>query len=176
MRKRVSESKGHYRYSAYSHCCHPSPITVDFNLLLQVKIELREQLKHLSEAVLQQSIAFNEHVLSCTRMANNISDVVAARPPLIQPLHVVPLENRDASLSRLAKTNETTGITPQASPHPSPINLPTNASPPQTISTPFESPGHDSPSKSSIPSSLPRLRGFFNKSKTQSQPEKSPGR
>ena len=73
MRKRIS--KGHY---LHSHCGNSSPITVDLNQLLQAKLELHEQLKHLSEVVLQQAIVFNEHVLSCTRMANNISDIVAA--------------------------------------------------------------------------------------------------
>ena len=98
---------------------------------------------------------------------------LAARPPLIQLL--VPIENQETSFSGPAKTTGNDTIAPQ-SPHPSPVNLPTNASPPQTMSTSFESPGHDSPSKSSIPSSLPWLRGFFNKLKTKSQPEKSAGR
>ena len=167
-RKRIS--KGHYHHS---HCGHSSPITIDLNQLLQVKLELCEQLKHLSKVVLQQAIVFNEHVLSCTRMTNSISDIVATRPPLIQPL--IPIENWETSISGPAKTTGNDTISPQ-SPHPSPVNLPTNASPPQTISTSFESPGHDSPPKSSIPSSLPRLHGFFNKSKTKSQPEKSAGR
>ena len=168
--KRVS--KGHYHHS---YCGHFSPITVDLNQLLQAKLELREQLNHLSEWSFGRLL----RLMSMFRLAhwqewpNNISDIVAARPPLIQPL--VPIKNRDTSFSGLAKTTGNDTIAPQSR-HPSPVSLPTNASPPQIISTPFASPGHDSPPKSSIPSSLPRLRGFFNKSKTKSQPEKSAGR
>jgi len=147
MRRKVS--RGPYRRP------HSSAVTVE--QLLQAKIELYRELNRLNEAVLQQARAFNEHVLSCTNMANNIANLVAKRPSLVHPLFQP--ENNDTLHSSLATLAPSI---PSADPSPS-LNPSTSASPPQTISTPF----HDSLSETSISSSLPRLRGFFNKSKTK---------
>jgi hypothetical protein len=77
---------------------HPHPHAVE--QLLQVKVELYRELNRFNEAVLQQARAFNEHVSSCTSMANNIANLVATRPSLVQPL--VQPEKDNTLLSTLA--------------------------------------------------------------------------
>ena len=151
MRRRVSRGPCH-------HPPHPESSPVNVSQLLQAKTEFSQELKHLYDAVLQQARVFSEHVLSCTSMANNIANIVAATPSLIRPL--VQQENND-TLATLAS--------PIPSACPSPSSTPsTSAFPPQIISIP-DTPSHDSLPKTStgIPSSLPRLRGIFNKSKTK---------
>ena len=139
MRRRVSR-----RHHQLGQPHLPANITAE--QLLQVKTKLYQELIHLNEAVLQQAHALNEHVLSCTSMANTITDIFAAGPSHIHPL--------------------VASSTPSAYPPPSSISS-TSVSAPQTGPTP---PHHDSLPETStgVTSSLPKLRGFFNKSKTKS--------
>ena len=158
MRRRVL--KGHHR-QPHNGPHLPANITGTAQQF-QVKTKLCQELIHLNQAVLQQAHALNEHILSCTSMANTITDIFAAGPSHIRPL--IQPENYGIPFSRLATL---TSSTPSASPPP-PSNSFTSASAPQIGPTP--PPHHDSSPETSVgvSSSLPKLRGFFNKSKTKS--------
>jgi len=121
-------------------------------------LELYRQLNHLQELVVQQARIFDTHLASCTAMTHNIMSLIAA-VPTFGAHH----DTENVSCDALACANKLASYAFQPlhstdSPAPAPLE-------PQSTSLSFSA---SSPGKS-MSSTLPRLRGFFNKPKQKTQ-------
>jgi len=142
------------RKASRSSSRRPNPPTATVSELQQAKVELYRELKRLSEIVLQQALSFSDHLSACTSVASNTANLVSAglrnlAQPQVQP------ESDDTVLS---------GIPDLAPSIPSGLSSSLDTSSNPTQNQTFPTPSSDSSPEKSISSSLPRLRGFFNKS------------
>ena len=134
----------------------PDSTAITVSQLLQTKVELYRELNCLSEVLILQGCALNEHLLSCTTFANQITNIVTAAPLITQP-HVRP-EKDDTIFYDISKLAP---FIPSACPSFSP-GTSSSSSPTPTIPTPSHDSSPDEAFISSITSILPLLRSLFN--------------
>ncbi|KAF8957988.1 hypothetical protein BDZ97DRAFT_1843978 [Flammula alnicola] len=140
-------------------------------------LDLYHQVNNLMETVLQQAVYFREELSACMGMVRNVSDAVAsaamtsvamARATPSQPVFSSPAEELSQSCEDVPSSSHAPSNVPAV-----PTTPESNMSP--SVPIPVDNPSPTSPSSlpapvrpenkatSSVSSTLPRLRGFFNK-------------
>lgn len=137
----------------------PSPATV--LQLQQTKLEFYHRLNSLNKTVLQQAHAFSEHLASCTSMVNNLANLTRIGPASVH--HSQPFHHEDPAAP---DQNSTSTNSPPCIPASHGLLSRSQFAHPSSSHTEAMLQSRDnSSSTKSVSTTLPRLRGYFNKPK-----------